>query len=108
INHGIGAEGGFYLFTFRLIPAWPYFAINLAMGLTPIRTWTFYWVSQLGMLAGTLVYVNAGTQLARIESPRGILSWQLFGALLLLGVFPLAAKRIVDAVKARRVYARWS
>src|SRR5439155_24656738 len=90
------------------IPAVPYFAINLAMGLTPIRTWTFYWVSQIGMLAGTIVYVNAGTQLARIESPRGILSWQLFGALVLLGVFPLAAKRIVDAVKARRVYARWS
>ena len=108
INRGIEREGGLYLFTLRLIPAVPYFAINLAMGLTPIRTWTFYWVSQLGMLAGTMVYVNAGTQLARIESPRGILSWQLFGALVLLGVFPLAAKRIVDAVKARRVYARWS
>ena len=108
INRGIEREGGFYLFTLRLIPAVPYFAINLAMGLTPIRTWTFYWVSQLGMLAGTIVYVNAGTQLARIESPRGILSWQLFGALVLLGVFPLAAKKIVDAVKARRVYARWS
>jgi uncharacterized membrane protein YdjX (TVP38/TMEM64 family) len=107
INRGVEREGGFYLFTLRLIPAVPYFAINLAMALTPIRTWTFYWVSQLGMLAGTMVYVNAGTQLARIESPRGILSWQLFGALVLLGVFPLAAKKLVDAVKARRVYRRW-
>ena len=107
INRGVAREGGFYLFTLRLIPAVPFFAINLAMGLTPIRTWTFYWVSQLGMLAGTVVYVNAGTQLARIESPRGILSWQLFGALVLLGVFPLAAKKLVDAVKARRVYGRW-
>jgi pyruvate/2-oxoglutarate dehydrogenase complex dihydrolipoamide dehydrogenase (E3) component/uncharacterized membrane protein YdjX (TVP38/TMEM64 family) len=108
INRGVEREGGFYLFTLRLIPAVPYFAINLAMGLTPIRTWTFYWVSQLGMLAGTLVYVNAGTQLARIESPRGILSWQLFGALVLLGLFPLVAKKVIDTVKARRVYARWS
>ena len=108
VNAGIEKEGAFYLFTLRLIPLIPYFVINLAMGLTPLRARTFYWVSQLGMLAGTIVYVNAGTQLARIESPRGILSWQLFGALVLLGVFPLAAKRIVDAVKARRVYARWS
>ncbi|HYR34646.1 MAG TPA: FAD-dependent oxidoreductase [Burkholderiales bacterium] len=107
INRGVAREGGFYLFTLRLIPAVPYFAINLAMGLTPMRTWTFYWVSQLGMLAGTIVYVNAGTQLARIESPRGIVSWQLLGALVLLGLFPLAAKKLVDAVKARRVYARW-
>jgi len=77
------------------------------MGLTPMRAWTFFWVSQLGMLAGTLVYVNAGTQLARIESPRGILSWQLIGAFLLLGFFPLIAKWVIDAVKARKVYARW-
>ena len=108
INEGVRKEGGLYLFTLRLIPAVPFFAINLVMGLVPIRTWTFYWVSQLGMLAGTLVYVNAGTQLARIDSLRGILSWQLIGAFLLLGFFPLIAKRIVDAVKARRVYARWT
>ena len=107
INRGVEREGGFYLFTLRLIPAVPYFAINLAMGLTPMRAWTFYWVSQLGMLLGTLVYVNAGTQLARIDSPRGIVSWQLLGALALLGIFPLAAKKVLDAVKARRVYARW-
>jgi pyruvate/2-oxoglutarate dehydrogenase complex dihydrolipoamide dehydrogenase (E3) component/uncharacterized membrane protein YdjX (TVP38/TMEM64 family) len=107
INQGIEKEGGLYLFTLRLIPAVPYFAINLAMGLTPIRAWTFYWVSQAGMLAGTIVYVNAGTQLAKIDSLKGILSWQLIGAFLLLGFFPLIAKKIVDALKARKVYARW-
>jgi len=107
INEGFRREGGFYLFTLRLIPAVPFFVINLAMGLTPIRTWTFYWVSQIGMLAGTLVYVNAGTQLARLDSPRGILSWELLGAFLLLGIFPLIAKKLVDSLKARRVYSRW-
>jgi len=108
INTGVEKEGGFYLFTLRLVPAFPFFAINLAMGLTPIRTWTFYWVSQLGMLAGTLVFVNAGTELARIESLRGILSPGLLGAFVLLGVFPLVAKKIVDLFKARRVYAPWA
>ncbi len=108
INKGVEKEGGFYLFTLRLVPAFPFFAINLLMGLTAIRTWTFYWVSQLGMLAGTLVYVNAGTQLAQIDSLRGILSPGLIGSLVLLGVFPLIAKKIVDVVKARRVYARWA
>ena len=107
LNAGIEREGAFYLFTLRLIPAIPFFVINLAMGLTPIRAATFYWVSQIGMLAGTIVYVNAGTQLAAIESPRGILSPGLIGAFLLLGLFPLVAKKVVDAVKARRVYARW-
>lgn len=108
INAGVEKEGGFYLFTLRLIPAIPFFAINLAMGLVPMRAWTFYWVSQCGMLAGTIVYVNAGTQLAAIASPAGILSPGLISALVLLGFFPLIAKRIVDAVKARRVYARWA
>ncbi len=108
INLGVEREGAFYLFTLRLIPAVPFFAINLAMGLTPMRTWTFYWVSQIGMLAGTIVYVNAGTQLAAIESAAGILSPGLIGAFLLLGFFPLIAKKLVDAVKARRVYARWT
>jgi pyruvate/2-oxoglutarate dehydrogenase complex dihydrolipoamide dehydrogenase (E3) component/uncharacterized membrane protein YdjX (TVP38/TMEM64 family) len=108
INEGTAREGGFYLFTLRLIPAIPFFAINLAMGLTPMRAWRFYWVSQLGMLAGTIVYVNAGTQLAAIQSPAGILSPGLIGAFVLLGFFPLIAKKIVDAVKARRVYARWA
>jgi pyruvate/2-oxoglutarate dehydrogenase complex dihydrolipoamide dehydrogenase (E3) component/uncharacterized membrane protein YdjX (TVP38/TMEM64 family) len=107
INEGVEKEGGFYLFTLRLIPAVPFFVINLAMGLTPIRAWTFYWVSQIGMLAGTIVFVNAGTQLAAIESASGILSPGLIGAFVLLGIFPLIAKKIVDVVKARRVYARW-
>jgi pyruvate/2-oxoglutarate dehydrogenase complex dihydrolipoamide dehydrogenase (E3) component/uncharacterized membrane protein YdjX (TVP38/TMEM64 family) len=107
IDEGIAREGAFYLFTLRLVPVIPFFAINLAMGLTRMRAWTFYWVSQLGMLAGTLVYVNAGTQLAAIESPRGILSPGLVGALLLLGLFPLVAKKIIDAIQARKVYARW-
>jgi pyruvate/2-oxoglutarate dehydrogenase complex dihydrolipoamide dehydrogenase (E3) component/uncharacterized membrane protein YdjX (TVP38/TMEM64 family) len=106
INEGFEKEGALYLFTLRLIPV-PYFAVNLAMGLTRMRTWTFYWVSQLGMLAGTLVYVNAGTQLASLDSPSGILNPRLIGAFVLLGVFPLIAKKIVDVVKARRVYARW-
>jgi pyruvate/2-oxoglutarate dehydrogenase complex dihydrolipoamide dehydrogenase (E3) component/uncharacterized membrane protein YdjX (TVP38/TMEM64 family) len=108
INAGIERDGGFYLFTLRLIPAIPFFAINLAMGLTPIRAWRFYWVSQLGMLAGTIVYVNAGTQLAAVESPAGILSPGLIGAFVLLGVFPLIAKKVVDAARARKVYARWA
>jgi pyruvate/2-oxoglutarate dehydrogenase complex dihydrolipoamide dehydrogenase (E3) component/uncharacterized membrane protein YdjX (TVP38/TMEM64 family) len=107
INRGMEKEGAFYLFTLRLIPAVPFFAINLAMGLTPIRLWTFYWVSQLGMLPGTLVYVNAGTQLGRIESLQGIVSFQLVGAFVLLGIFPLAAKRLLEAYRARRVLARW-
>ena len=107
IDEGLARDGAFYLFTLRLLPVVPFFLINLALGVSAMRVWTFYWVSQLGMLAGTLVYVNAGTQLARLDSPRGILSWQLLGAFLLLGVFPLVAKKIADALKARRVYARW-
>ena len=107
LQEGVAREGAFYLFALRLVPAFPFFVINLVMGLVPMRVWTFYWVSQLGMLAGTLVYVNAGTQLAKIDSLKGILSWELIGAFLLLGFFPLIAKRIVDFVKARRVYARW-
>ena len=107
INAGMAKEGGFYLFTLRLIPIFPFFIINLVMGLTPIRTWTFYWVSQVGMLAGTLVYVNAGTQLAKIDSLQGILSPGLLASFALLGVFPLIAKKIVAVVKARRVYAQW-
>jgi pyruvate/2-oxoglutarate dehydrogenase complex dihydrolipoamide dehydrogenase (E3) component/uncharacterized membrane protein YdjX (TVP38/TMEM64 family) len=107
MNAGVSRDGGFYLFTLRLVPVVPFFAINLAMGLTPIRPWTFYWVSQLGMLAGTLVYVNAGTQLARIDSVSGIVSPGLLGSLVLLGIVPLAARKIIDGVQARRVYARW-
>jgi pyruvate/2-oxoglutarate dehydrogenase complex dihydrolipoamide dehydrogenase (E3) component/uncharacterized membrane protein YdjX (TVP38/TMEM64 family) len=107
VDKGIEKDGPFYLFTLRLIPAIPPAAINLLFGLTKMRTWTFYWVSQLGMLAGTIVYINAGTQLAKIDSPAGILSPGLIASFVLLGLFPLVAKKIVDAVKARRVYARW-
>ena len=107
INDGIQKDGTFYLFTLRLVPAFPFFVINLLMGLTPLPARTFYWVSQIGMLAGTLVYVNAGTQLAKIESLRGILSPGLILSFTLLGLFPLIARKIVDAVKARKVYARW-
>lgn len=107
INAGIAREGAFYLFTLRLVPAVPFFVINLVFGLTPMRVVTFYWVSQLGMLAGTVVYVNAGTQLAGIESLSGILSPTLLASFALLGVFPLIAKRAVEAVRGRRVYAGW-
>jgi pyruvate/2-oxoglutarate dehydrogenase complex dihydrolipoamide dehydrogenase (E3) component/uncharacterized membrane protein YdjX (TVP38/TMEM64 family) len=108
IDKGVEKEGAFYLFTLRLVPLFPFFLINLLMGLTRMRAWTFYWVSQLGMLAGTIVYVNAGTQLARIDSLRGILSPGLIGSFVLLGLFPLIAKKVVDAVQARKVYAPWS
>jgi dihydrolipoamide dehydrogenase len=104
INQGIDREGAFYLFTLRLVPIVPFFVINLAMGLTSIRPRTFYLVSQLGMLAGTVVYVNAGTQLAGIESASDILSPGLLLAFVLLGLFPLVAKRIVDLVRSRKVY----
>ncbi|MDE2276830.1 MAG: FAD-dependent oxidoreductase, partial [Burkholderiales bacterium] len=107
LNTGIAQEGGFYLFTLRLVPAVPFFVINLAMGLTAIRPWTFYWVSQLGMFAGTLVYVNAGTQLAHIDSLSGIVSPGVLGSLVLLGVFPLFARKLTDRFKARRIDARW-
>lgn len=108
INDGVRGEGGFYLFTLRLVPAFPFFVINLVMGLTPLPSWTFYWVSQLGMLAGTVVFVNAGTQLAHIESLSGILSPALIFSFVLLGIFPLIAKRIVDIVKSQKVYAGWN
>ena len=108
VNAGVTKDGGFYLFALRLVPVVPFFLINLAMGLTAMRTWTFYWVSQLGMLAGTLVYVNAGTQLARIDSLAGIVSPALLGSFALLGIFPLVARKIVAAVQARRVYARFT
>ncbi len=102
INAGVEREGGFYLFTMRLVPAFPFFVINLVMGLTPMRTLTFAWVSQLGMLPGTIVYVNAGTQLGRIESLQGILSPALIGSFVLLGIFPLLARWVVGAVQRRR------
>lgn len=104
INAGLERDGAFYLFSLRMIPAFPFFAVNLIMGLTRIRTLTFMWVSQLGMLLGTAVYVNAGTQLARIESLSGIASPQVLGSFVLLGIVPWIAKGIIGIIKRRRVY----
>ena len=104
-NEGIARDGAFYLFTLRLVPIFPFFLINLLMGLTAIRALTFYWVSQVGMFVGTVVYVNAGTQLGQLESLSGILSPSLLLSFVLLGVFPLMAKKILDVIKAQRVYA---
>ncbi len=108
MNQGIEKDGAFYLFTLRLIPVVPFFVINLLMGLTKMKAWTFYWVSQLGMLAGTAVYVNAGTQLGQLDSLQGILSPGLLGSFVLLGLFPLMARKVVEAVQQRKVYARWA
>jgi pyruvate/2-oxoglutarate dehydrogenase complex dihydrolipoamide dehydrogenase (E3) component/uncharacterized membrane protein YdjX (TVP38/TMEM64 family) len=108
IDAGIRRDGGFYLFTLRLVPVFPFFMINLLMGLTPMPAATFYWVSQVGMLAGTLVYVNAGTQLAGITSLAGILSPALIASFALLGIFPLLANKVADGIRARKVYARWT
>ncbi|MGH6636824.1 MAG: FAD-dependent oxidoreductase [Gammaproteobacteria bacterium] len=107
INAGIEKDGPFYLFILRLVPAFPFFVINLVMGLTPIKTATFYWVSQLGMLAGTLVYVNAGIQIASIDSAAGILSPSLIASFVLLGLFPLLAKKLAEYAKARQVLRRF-
>ena len=107
INAGIKKEGAFYLFSLRLVPLFPFFLINLAMGLTPLRAATFYWVSQLGMLAGTAVYINAGTQLGQLESAAGILSPALLLSFALLGLFPLAAKKILAIVKERQTMSRF-
>ncbi len=107
VNEGVARDGAFYLFSLRLVPAFPFFLVNLAMGLTPIRTWTYYWVSQLGMLLGTVVYVNAGTQLARIETLSDIASPGLLASFTALGLLPWIGKWIMAAVKRRRVYARW-
>ncbi len=108
INEGVQREGAFYLFTLRLVPVIPFFVVNLVMGLTSLPVRTFYWVSQLGMLAATVVFVNAGTQLASLQSLSGILSPRIIGSFVLLGVFPLLARWIVARFKARRVYARWT
>ncbi|MES9956808.1 MAG: FAD-dependent oxidoreductase [Sedimenticola sp.] len=105
INDGVRKDGAFYLFGLRLVPIFPFFVINLVMGLTPMRTWTYAWVSQVGMLAGTLVYVNAGTQLGKLETLSGILSPNLLISFALLGVFPLIAKKVLQVIKARKALA---
>ena len=108
INEGVRKDGTFYLLTLRLVPMFPFWLINLLMGLTPMSAGLFYLVSQLGMLAGTAVYVNAGTQLAAIRSPGDILSPGLLGSFVLLGLFPLLAKAGVDWLERRKVYSKWT
>ncbi len=102
VNEGMRRDGAFYLFTLHVMPVIPFFVVNLVMGLTKLRVWTFYWVSQLGMLAATVIFVNAGTQLASVRSLSGILSTRIIGSLVLLGVFPLLARWLVTRVNARR------
>ncbi|MDP2131558.1 MAG: FAD-dependent oxidoreductase [Erythrobacter sp.] len=105
INAGLERDGPFYLFSLRMIPVFPFFVVNLVMGLTRIRTWTYAWVSQLGMLLGTIVYVNAGTQLAQIDSLSGIASPGVLASFALLGIVPWLAKGIIGVIKRRKVYA---
>ena len=107
VNDGISRDGAWYLLTLRLVPLFPFWMINLVMGLTRMAAWRFYWVSQLGMLAGTAVFVNAGTQLARVEQVSDVLSTELLLSFVLLGVFPLVAKQLVNWLKRRRVYQGW-
>ena len=102
INAGINKDGGFYLFTLRLVPAVPFFVINLGIGLTPLRAGTFYWVSQLGMLPGTLVYINAGSELGKIQSVGEILSPTLIASFVLLGIFPLLVKKMLAFIEKKR------
>ena len=108
INDGVTKDGPFYLFALRLVPLFPFFVVNLVMGLTTIKTWPFYWVSQIGMLAGTAVFVNAGTQLAQISSLKGIVSPAILGSFALLGIFPIIAKKVLDWLKGRKVYAKFA
>jgi len=103
INQGMQKDGAFYLFTLRLIPVFPFFLINLLMGLMPISVFRFYWVSQLGMLPGTAVYLNAGTQLADIESLAGIVSPAVLLSFILLGVFPIIAKWLLSRLRASSI-----
>ena len=103
VNEGVANDGMFYLFALRLVPAFPFFVVNLVMGLTQIRMWTYCWVSQLGMLAGTVVFVNAGSQLAKINSIADILSPSMLFAFTLLGLLPISAKKTLDYIRRRRL-----
>lgn len=108
INEGIRKDGAVYLFTLRMVPLFPFFVINLVMGLTPMRLGTYFIVSQIGMLPGTIVYVNAGTQLAKIDSVGAILSPALIASFVLLGIFPLISKKIIDVMKSRKVLGKFN
>lgn len=108
IEQGFVREGPFYLFALRLVPLFPFFLVNLVTGLLPMRAWTFYWVSQLGMLPGTLAYVNAGTQLARLSSMRDILAPGVLLSFVALGILPLLARKVLAGLRQRRVYRRWT
>jgi uncharacterized membrane protein YdjX (TVP38/TMEM64 family) len=101
VNQGVQDDGAFYLFGLRLVPVLPFFLVNILMALTPIKSWTFYSVSQVGMLAGTMVYVNAGTRLAEIDSLSGILDPQLLFAFVLLAIFPIVARKVMQYLKRR-------
>lgn len=107
VNAGFARDGAFYLFSLRLVPVFPFFAINLLMGLLPIAVRRYYWVSQLGMLPATAVYVNAGTQLGQLQSAAGIISAPLLGSFVLLAVFPFLAKWLLASLQSRRVLARY-
>ncbi len=107
INKGLEKDGAFYLLTLRLVPVFPYFAINLVMGLTRIKVSTFYWVSQLGMIPATVLYVNAGTQIAQLDSLGGILSPRIIGSFVLLGLFPLIARKLIEKYKAAKQRRRF-
>ena len=107
INQGIEREGVYYLFTLRLIPLFPFFAINLVMGITRMKMLKFFFISQLGMLPGTIIYVNAGRALGSLESVKGILSLEIIGSFVLLGIFPLIAKKILQELKFKKVYKRY-
>lgn len=105
VNQGIAREGAFYLFALRLIPLFPFFAVNMVMGITAIRLTTFYWVSQLGMLPATAVFVNAGSQISKIDSLSGILSGRLMVSLALVGILPLGAKRFISLLRKKKAVA---
>lgn len=102
INQGIEKDGAFYLFSLRLVPIFPFFVINVVMALTPIKTWTFFWVSLIGMFAGAGVYANAGTQLAQLDSLSGIASPSILFSFALLGVFPILAKKALQLLQKNR------
>jgi len=102
IDAGIEKEGAFYLFTIRMIPAFPFFVVNLLMGLTSIKTFTYMWVSMAGMFVGTAVYVNAGTRLSELESASGIFSPDIILSFVALGILPIASKKIINYIRSKK------